>query len=162
VVFADAAAVVVAGGSAVAGGSDVFDVPDRGGAEGFSAAAVSQGDELGEPAGEPACGGSPPMIMVPRPLRVGVVNSRRHHREPLVWAMIWSASPAGDRPIPVDLGGLVLIGVEQVLDWHGDLHLDVDVVGGGLAGEPLDQGVGGDLAAGPRGAGGFQRIPLGP
>ena len=46
-----------------------------------------------------------------------------------------------------DVRGERAVGVEQGLDGHHDLHLDVHVAGGGLSGQPFDEGVGEDLAA---------------
>ena len=47
-----------------------------------------------------------------------------------------------------DVGGQRVVGVEQRLDRHRDLHLDAHVAGACLSGEPFDEGVGEDLTAG--------------
>ena len=55
--------------------------------------------------------------------------------------------PGGDGTVAGDLGGERAVRVEQRLDGHQDLHLDAHVAGGGLSGQPFDEGVGEDLSA---------------
>ena len=59
----------------------------------------------------------------------------------------FSRDVAGDRTVAGDLGRERAGRVEQGLDRHHDLHLDGHVAGGGLPGEPFDEGVGEDLPA---------------
>ena len=51
----------------------------------------------------------------------------------------------GDRAVSGNLGRRGIVGVEQAGQWHEQVQFDVHIGGGGLAGDPFDQGVGHDL-----------------
>jgi hypothetical protein len=72
--------------------------------------------------------------------------------------------PAGQRPVPDQLPGGLVVGVEQGVEGQHDPHLDVHVGGCGLSGDTFDEGVGDELVAGAAVGvpGGDQRVGVFP
>ena len=53
----------------------------------------------------------------------------------------------GDRAVSGNLGRRGVVRIQQAGRWHEQVQFDVHVGGGGLAGDPLHQGVGHDLVS---------------
>jgi hypothetical protein len=134
---------------------DVVDVPDLGVAERVPAGAtVADVDQLREPAVEPA------------PFRVAAderaVVGHGEQPSPPRLALAAGEDVAHDagrhRSVPGDVCGAAGLRVGQGVDRQDDPDLDVHIGGGGLSGDPFDQGVGHDLVPGALVAGGDQGI----
>ena len=137
-------------------GDDVVGVPDRGPAPGGPAGPVPHGQAAGAARWGTGAAWSPsrPATRQWVGRRPGAATPWRPGRRPGR-----GRRAAGIGPPPTRSAGSSPPAQQRLLG-HDQLHLDRDRVGGGLSGDPLDQGVGHDLAPAARVAGGGEPVGL--
>ena len=157
-----AAAIDVGGPSTVAVASDVINVTDPGITERIPARLVPQSDELGQPAVEAAPTGiaadnrASPIGLTVRSSEEATppFSSLAGGKGSLARGLLAAARSQGSR------AALEIIGIDQRVERHHQLQLNVDVAGGGLSGDSFDEGVGHDLVPGSAVTGRYRGVGL--